>query len=528
MKHVAKQIRERTDAAWQRKRLYEKSLFDIYQYVMPYRETACWQGEAAPRTDLIFDSTAVKAGFRFAGRMLEEFTPAFRTFFSLEPGPIFPEDDEKKQLALELQRIGKIVAGVLANGSFPQRAHEMYYDLFAGTGAMLMMPGDDVDIIRFRTVPILELAIDEGPYGDIWHGWWKRKWKWSEVQTMWPKGEFSQDQRDLMRTKPDDTVEVCQYVYFDPEAKNWPLVVMLSEKSDDAVIWEETFRSCPWLTPRFFVVPGEPYGRGPAHLALPGVKTLNKARELALMAAAFAVMGIWTRRNDGIFNPDTSTFAPMAFWQVSSNGGPLGPTISRLPVPQDFDITSIVMADEREQVKQALFDDLLPGDDVAVRSATEIAGRIQRDARDFGGVSGRLAIEIVVKLVQRTLDILYDRGALGQTSIKIDQLLTQVRVVSPMALSQNADKVKGAVDWMQMQAMMHGPQAVMINSNVEKLWPAIGRWMGVEEEFINSAAQQKQWMALFTQMQQQQAAAQAGPPQVPTPEQYMNGSGGAI
>lgn len=524
-KHASKQIRERTNKAWQRKNLYEKSLRDIYEFVMPYRDTTCWKGEAQARTDKIFDSTAVKAGFRFAGRLLEDFTPPFRTFFSLEPGPLFPNDEHKNELTKELQQIGNVVGGVLANGSFPQRAHEMYYDLFAGTGAMLMMPGDNVDIVRFRTVPIIEMALEEGPYGDIWHIWWKRKWRLDELQTLWPKGEFSERLRDQIKAKPADEVEICQYTYFDGKA--WQLVVMMMKEGEDEVIWEEEFRSCPWLTPRFFVVPGEPYGRGPAHLALPGVKTLNKSRELALMAAAFAVMGIWTRRNDGVFNPDTSRFQPLAFWQVSSNGGPLGPTIQRLPVPQDFDVSSIVMADEREQVKQALFDDQLPGDDKAVRSATEIAGRIKRDARDFGGVTGRLTIEIVVKLVQRVIDILEQRGML-QTNLKIDQLLTQVRVVSPMSLAQNADKVQGAVNWLQMMAMLFGQQGALMMAEVETLGPDIGRWLGMEERHIRSKGGQQMVMGMLQAMMQQQAAAAAGPPALPSPQEYTNGSAGAV
>jgi hypothetical protein len=44
--------------------------------------------------------------------------------------------------------------------------------------------------------------------------------------------------------------------------------------------------------------------------ALPTIKTVNKAQELTLKAAAIQLLGIWGFRAGGTFNPDTVRLGP--------------------------------------------------------------------------------------------------------------------------------------------------------------------------------------------------------------------------
>ena len=508
-----KQLKQRAEDAWQKRSYYDRLLSDVYDYVMPMRDVSGLQvtssgrarkQEGAARVDRVFDATAVKAAFRFAGRIQADLTPVFQQFAALEAGPFVPDDNDKKQLSEQLQLIGDIVGGVLNAGNFHNSAHEMYVDLYAGTGHMLINEGTNRDIARFRVIPVPEVAIEEGPYGDIWHWYWKHTWRADELPALWPHAEYSPTLNNIIKNNGRTPVEVCQYTYYDPEEDRFKLLVWADKNEDiDSPFWSEDFRTSPWISPRFFKVPGEAYGRGPANLAMPFIKTANKARELALKAAALAIMGVWMRRNDGVFNPETIKFEPLAMWPVASTGGPLGPTLQRLPIPQDFDVSSIVMADEREQMKQALFDDALPPPTGAVRSATEIAEIRTRLSQDLSGVYGRLTLEIVVPVVQRVIDVLERKGLLP-TNIKIDQLLTQVRVVAPIAAAQQAAKVQAHVQWAEMVGLLNGtPEAAGRAARLPEMEAQMGRWMGVEERFIKSNDERRQ------DQQQAQAAAQA-------------------
>ncbi len=512
-----KEAKQRTADCWQDKTFYERQLREIYEYIMPYRDpvgldSLTSQGEGQNRTDKVFDGTAPAASLRFAGRMQRELTPIFQDFFQLEAGPLFPEGDQKKQLTEAFQGVGKIVNGVLASGTYHMKSHEMFLDLFAGTAAMNIMPGDDYIPVRFHAVPIPELALEKGPDNDVWGVDWKRRYRARHLKAKWPNGDFGKSLTEKIEKSPQDWVTIHQNTYYDFEQRRHCLKVWREGGDDDELIFEEFYRTNPWITPRFFVVPGEIYGRGLAHLGLPSCKTTNKARELALLAAAFAVLGLWMRRNDGVFNPDTARFEPLAMWQVATTGGPLGPTVQRLDVPHNFDISSFIIEDERQQMKMAMMDDALPPLAGAVRSPTEIVERLQLLNQDIGGVFGRMTLEIVAPKVQRVVDILEQKGQLN-TNLRIDQLLTQIRVIAPIAAAQQAAKVNSATNWLQIITMLFGAQAAAMVAKVEQLAPEMGRWLGVEERFIRSDADIKAWQQMMAGImaagQQQQGAQPA-------------------
>jgi hypothetical protein len=504
-----KKLRERAGETWTHKEPFNALLSDIYDFVMPYRDNAERKGPAAPRNDRVFDATAPGASFRFAGRLQRQLLPPFQPAFALEAGPLI-EGEAAEEVNVELQRVQRVATGALSTGPFHMAAHEMFFDLYAGNGALYLGKGNERQLIRAIAVPFREVAFEEGPWGEIWGVYWKRKWRGEQLKVLWPKGRFSEKLKKSVEEKPREEVPIWQYTYYDPETERWELRVWAEGDDDEAIIWKEDFRTKPWVTPRFFKIPGEPYGRGPAHLALPLVKTVNKVRELALIAAAFAVFGLWMRRNDSVFNPDTARMEPKAMWTVSSTGGPLGPAIARLSVPENFDISSFVIADEREQMKRLLLDDALPPIEGAVRSPTEIAERISMFAEDLGGVFPRLALEIVHPVAQRAIDILEQFGII-KTSLTIDQLLTQVRVIAPIAAGQQADKVKRHVEWWQMGSMMAGPQAMMLAGRIEELLPEMARWMGIEERFLRTTEERKQLQQMVAQMIAMQQAAAAAP-----------------
>ncbi|MBJ7535291.1 hypothetical protein JDN40_14360 [Rhodomicrobium vannielii ATCC 17100] len=538
MSETPKETRERVGRAWTDKTFYERQLKDIYDYVMPYRNPAgigstntLANSPGENRTDKIFDGTAPSASLRFAGRFQSEFAPLFQDFFKLEPGPLVPKGEKPEEqaawqeFASSLEVVSHVANGVLAGGRFHIGLQEMALDLFAGTGAMHISEGTDAQPVICRAAPISEIALTQGPFGDIWGVDWKRQFKLGELKRLWPHGKFGAQLERRMQDNPTESITLHQDTMFDGKVHRLRVFADGAASGGDGIFWEEEFAVTPWVTPRFFVVPGEAYGRGLAHLGLPYCKTTNKVRELALLAAAFSVLGLWAVRNDGVFNPDQVSFQPLAMWKVASNGGPLGSSIQRLETPQNFDVTSFVIQDERDQMKQAMMDVNLPPLAGAVRSPTEIAERMKLYSQDFGGVFGRLVLEIAIPTAQRTVQILEKRGYIkkllgADTKITIDNLLTQAKVTSPIALGQQADKVEKTTRWLELLSALLGQQAAVMFANVEELGPEMGRWMGVDERYIRSATD-------IAEMQKQLAAAMAANAQAqqkPAPEPDPNGA----
>jgi hypothetical protein len=519
--------------AFNRASPYHQELREIYRYYMPFREPtvqrapdASGPSEGQTRTDYLFDGTGLSAAANYAGQVLADWMPLGQDAFKLEAGPFMPAGVDKTKINRELAQVTDMVHALVPRVYL--NLTTSMQDHFAGTSALFLTKNSDGAIVDSACAPVVELALEEGPNGEVWGVYWKRKHKMRHLEALWPKANWSDKMAKAIkeaRSSTDD-VTIVQYVYWHTAEKKFELVVW-AETIDDAdhAFYREDFRTNPWIISRQYVSPGEPFGRGLAHLGLPFVKTANRGRELALKAAVFAILGIWIRRNDAVFNPDTAAYDPGAMWTVASTGGPAGPSIARLPVPQDFDITSIVMQEEREQIRKVLLDDELPIEADAVRSATEVAGRLRRYQRNRGGLGARLPYDLIAPMVTRLSDLLYEIGALP-TAVKIDHILTKLIMTAPAAAAQRAHKVESTVNWLQMVTMLLGPQAVMLTAEIESLIPELGRWLGVDERHIRTkmeASQLAELIAATVAAQQKQAAAPKQP--APSPQQaYMNGA----
>ena len=527
---------ERQDGAdaWQRASAYRAELNEIYRYYLPFQQSTSQRApdgggasEGQSRTDHLFDASGVVGAFNFAGQFVADWLPPFQDFFKLEAGALVP-DDQRSDLNRGLDKVTTL-AHALLRPRIQLTAHEMGASMFCGTAAMTMYGAgnrktSDGQTLRMQSVPINELALENGPFGNVEGHWWKKRYKARHLPRLWPNGKFDTTLNELIKQQKAEA-DIWQSVRWDADEGNWLMRVYAEGGTADHVIAEERTATCPMITPRFFLVPGEDMGRGLGHLGLAFVRSANKARELALRAAAFALMGIWMRRNDGVFNPDTAVFQPLAMWTVASTGGPLGPSLQRLPVPQDFDVTSIVMKDERDQINKILLNDDLPELQDSVRSPTEIAARLRKVSKSKGGAGARISVELVGAIVRRAVDILETQGMLP-TKIRIDDFATKVTITSPAAAAQRADKVQWATDWMQIIVGTLGPQALPSLAKVDELIPDIGRWLGNEEKYMPTEADKKEFKELVAtivaKMQVEQQQAKAPPPQPGS--QYVNGS----
>lgn len=520
-KSAIAKLNARCDAAYKDCQSNFDQLQELYEYVLPYRAPVGSRAASSrSRVDRIFDSTATKAAFRFAGRMSQDVTPAFQRFFELKVGPYLElEGDQKKQVEEELQQITAKVSAVLEGNHFAVASGEMYLDLFGGTAAMLMLEHER-DVLKFVAVPVGEIALREDGYGVVTGIYWRKKHKAENIETLWPKAKMKISDRlaKLIRDNPDEMVPIVQACEYNAASGQWKFTAYDPDHTDEAAIFEETEDTCPWLTPRFYKVPGEPMGRGPGLMGLPTAKTLNKVTELSIKAAAFAILGLWMYKNDRVFNPKMAKMRPGAMWQVGSTGGSMGASVQRLDVPGRFDISNIILQDLREAVKQVMLDDTLPPDSGAVRSATEIVERMKRLSADLSGAYARLVLEIIRPLVQRVIDVLFRRKLIS-TRLPIDQLLFKVEITSPIAKLQQAQDVSNLVEWLQIILSLGGPEIMMMTAKIETIFSDMGRKLGVSESHIRSETDKKKIQQLVAQiianaqLGAQQAGQQQGQPQ---------------
>lgn len=517
-------IRRRADRIWTSMDQWRATLDVLQSYIAPMRRDAMQSG-GTPAMDKIFDGTGMKANFRFAGRLQQDLTPPDERCFELGPGPMVKNADDRRQLTLQLGDITDIVDATFSAGTWGNASFEMYADLFAGQGAMLCNPGTGAydDLICDVAVPAAQIALAADGYGRVKGIVWRRDQCADDIPELFPKASFPDALAQKIKAEQDKKLEVTHYTARDPATGRWHHRGFI--KGFDRFFDDTNSRTSPWLVPRFFVLPGIAQGFGVGHLALPFVKTANKARELALKAAAFALLGLWAQRDDGVFDPDTARFAPGAFWKVGSTGGPLGPSVQKLDIPHNFDISNIVLEDERTQIKEATFDDTLPPLAGAVHSPTEIIERMRRLDMDWAGVDGRLGLEIVRAAVARRLDILEQKKILP-TNLTIDQLLVKCSITSPIARARRTRAAQTAVEALTVSNSLVGAEITALLADVSGTLQDVMRDLGLPEKRIYSEADAKALQVkVATLLAQQVSIKQSGhaaappPPSQPLPGQ---------
>ena len=504
--------RRRAEAAWQLRDRWQQMLIDVYDFVAPTRLSTHYATRApGARVNRMFDSTAMVSLFRFSKRTAKNFFSG--DWFALKLGPAADnlEQADKDALSLQAEALTRKCGHVFTAPEFQIALKECLIDAGISTGFMFILKGDRDKPVRFVTASLDECAIDLGPWRDVAGVFFKRKWTYRAIVEQWPDGKYTDEFNNKLEVEPETEVEVCQDVTRDYAKKRWNLCVYV--KDMEGYIWEESSRTSPVVTPRLLTLPGQAYGFGIAMLALPTIKTLNKAMELMLRAAALAMAGIFTRVDDGVFNPDTARIEPGAMWSVARNGGTLGPTIQKLEPPGDIQLSGIVLQELRSQTRDIMEDASMPPTENSPRSAEEISEIIKRAALDQTGDEVFLG-ELGIPVVNRVLELLHDARVIPE-AVEIDGMSVKMELTSPAAMASRANMVPAMVTWLQLiQAV--DPKMIGLMTPLDKALAEIGAAIGVPAHLINSSVKRdelaKAAAAVVTPMVQNQINPPGAPP----------------
>lgn len=494
---------------------WQGGLQDCYDFTQPFRQavgfnTRSGGGKVAGerRTRLIYDSTAVMAAQRGGGRLKRALTPDFEQWLLLKPGPLV-DPGQRTSLGRLLEDTTAIVWTVLNNGAFSAASDGMYSDLMNGMGAMLALKGDEHDPVRFVPLAAELVVIETDSYGRQCGWWYPIKIRGEEIKRRWPDANLHKDLKEKIQKDGDAEIELLLYCWRNgPRSFDWK--VLWKEQKHE--LHSEPLRSSPFITPRFYVVPGEKRGRGPIMLAMPHIKTLNKAVEMQLQAGAFALLGAWMTTDDQLYHPRKSQLRPGGFLKVKRTGGNFGASIERLPVAENFDLGVIIIDELRMQIKEMLFDEPLPPKSGAVRSPTEIVARLKQLSQDINGAFGRLYLELFRPLVERIVDILQQWGLVDER-VEIDDYIMTVQILSPLANTQMLEEIEKTVRFYEILVATAGLEEarVFIDSDAWGVW--LHERMGATAKVISLPEERAEKRRLNEEMKAAALAAGIQEPQ---------------
>lgn len=277
---------------------------------------------------------------------------------------------------------------------------------------------------------------------------------------------------------------------------------------------EGGYRSFPYAVSRYDQTPREVYGRGPAQMVLPALKTLNAQKTVFLKQGHRAADPVLLLADDGLTGMDLRPGA-MNKGGVNADGRPM---VHMLP-SGNIQIAKEMMAEER-----ALIDDMFLVTLFKVLSehpnmtATQVIELVNEKGILIAPTLGRQETEYLGPMIEREIDVLNALRLLPPMPPRLREAQGEYQIVytSPLALAQRAQEAAGFIrtvetakevvnitqdpsflDWADFDAAL--PEIAQIQSVPE-------RWMAGPDKI---AAKRQQRAAAA----QQQAQIQALPAQ---------------
>lgn len=396
-----KSKRQNWDNLWQ----------DLSDYFCPGRITAIRrEEEGARKTKKIYDNTGADAAQKLAaGLYSRTVNPASKWFYiTLETADEELENNKEINNWFDIARdrtqsvINKRGTGAL---------YQTYCDLTSLCNAVLFIQEDPISGVSFRTYPIDRVDIAEDYRGVVDTVYRKFEMTLRQINQEFP-GKLPHDKLQQMETEPDAKAWVLHVVAprteRDPDKidnLNMPFESLYILCEGPVLLEESGYPEMPYAVARLEVLAGELYGRGPATIALPEVKSLNEMAKLQLDGSNMRLRPPLDVPLNAYVNP--IQLIP-GYKNLNQDEG--GRRITALNVAGDLQYTAKDIELQQNKVKEIFYNDQLYLRTNAEMTATEVQKRSEIQMQLMGPWQGRLELELFEPMINRILGILIRQG----------------------------------------------------------------------------------------------------------------------
>jgi hypothetical protein len=410
-----------------------------------------WPGQK--KTDRQIDATAMMALSRFAAILDSLLTPRNQIWMQLTTqDPTLQKDRDTRLWYEEATRV-LFQQRYSPIGNFSAMNQQIYQSLGAfGTGGMFIDQAVNawnvpIKQLRYKAIPLGELFIHENHQGVV-DGCvrWFRLTARQAIQKWGDKcgGNIKAAAEKHSQMPFDFLHRICQrsdYEHGRLDMKGKPYASYYISIQDRCLLEEGGYTSFPIAVTRYDQTPGEVYGRGPAMMVLPAIKTLNAMKTTMLKQAHRAADPVYLIADDGLIDPQ---FHPGAQnkggW--SMDGRPL---VGTLPVGS-YEIGKEAHAEEKSLILDAFLVQLFQIlTETPSMTATEVIERTNEKGILLAPTVGRQQSEYLGPMTDREMDLLSFMGVLPPMPpmLKSAKGLYHVNYTSPLARAQRAQEVAG-------------------------------------------------------------------------------------
>lgn len=481
-----------------------------------------WPGEK--KTDRQVDATGMMANHRFGSILDSLLTPRNSKWHTLSANNDYLMKNRQVRLWFEAVTdiLFKYRYAPIAN--FSSQNQQNYQSLGAfGNGTMFIdqavnPAGIKIPALRYKAVPLGEMFLKENHQGLI--DGFIRVFRLTPRQAIQKWGSKCPDMIVSAAEKQSQTPftflhRVCPRTDFDPQrldARGKMFASYYVSVEGKCLLSEGGYNSFPVAASRYDQAPGEVYGRGPAMMVLPALKTLNAEKRTFLKQGHRASDPVLLTADDGLID---LSLRPGAINKggMTSDGKPL---VGILPTG-NIQINKEMMDEERSLINDAflvtLFQILT---ETPTMTATEVIERTNEKGILLAPTVGRQQSEYLGPLIDREIDLLAEMGVLPPMPDLLREAAGEYQVVytSPLSRAQRAQEVAGFSRSLEIALTVvnatQDPEP-LDNYDFDIIIPEVSQIQAVPERWMTSEEKKLAIRERRRALAEQQAQIQAAP-----------------
>lgn len=481
--------------------------------------------------DKVYDSTAARSAEQGAAALGQLVTPRGQAWHRLrapddglneDPAVKAWFDDTNKRLFKERERPG---------AGFYAAMDEIYLSLLVfGTACLLVEEVFDTDnapdqmnvprVLRYQAVPLNQVYVKTDGFGKV-----------ACVYRCLPLSAYAihsrfgdrapQRVKAALASNPGEMFELVHAVEPRPMAgRRGPLdhrydgVVFLPDEKSP--ISAGGYHEMPYFVPRWRVINGEVYGRGPGARTLPDNRTLQaqektslisgqKIADPPLLASTDGVIGVGGRRislKSGAVN----------FGGIDDMGRP---RVMPLLTNGRLDITFEMMERKRQDIEAQFVVPLLRTlSEHPDMTATQVQAILQEKAQIIGPPVGRLQTELLGPMITRELGLLYRQDRLAELPDTLAQAggAYEVEYESQATRAIRSEEAMAVLRWNEIMATQLQLDPALIHLlKTEETGRMVAEVLGVPGKIVATPEEMREMREALAEQAQQQAMVDGAP-----------------
>lgn len=368
--------------------------------------------------------------------------------------------------------------------------------------------------LRFQAVPIRELEINIGPYGDVDDRFVVRHTKFKYIKAILPGVAMPQKVRDAQAEKQDKPCEVARgfwRVYHDDGAVEWQYVALV----DDMLVDSQTLKgdgSCPLIVARFNPSPEFAWGDGPLIQGLPDLRVVDELALKRIRAIDLTIEPPVAFPDDSFANISEGLEAGMAYPLRPGSEGAIKNIYD--PPPQDPAIYFI--NDQEQRLKRLFFLDYPDQPGKTPPTATQWLDEMTMAQRRFGTPGLPFWWEFCAASFTRAEWLLEKSGAIKAITDtdgkKAGKSATRLRPYNPAEKAIEQQTVAQFARFVQIAGQAFPEEFKLVSDGTPTI-DALAKIMGVQDIWFERKGDAQK--AIVSQLAQLKGGATPGAPAVP-------------